>query len=234
MENMEIYNNMRQVPDGAKRNIEAGRLKGFTVINPMWRIKALTETFGPCGLGWWYVITDKHIEGSGEEARAFVDIDLFYKWNGEVSMPIPGTGGASFLTKERNGLYTSDECYKMALTDAISVAAKALGCGADVYWEKDAAKYSRPAGVKEEKPAASGGLRSMPSPRDPSPEDFMKEAEKYILFDGERPFAYCDDCRAQMFDVKRKDGTVMPIKDYVATCLKFYNRPICSKCRKAQ
>ncbi|HCC35130.1 MAG TPA: hypothetical protein DEQ02_05645 [Ruminococcaceae bacterium] len=36
----------------------------------------------------------------------------------------------------------SDECFKMALTDAISVSCKALGFGADVYWDKDRTKYS--------------------------------------------------------------------------------------------
>lgn len=49
MDNMTIYNAVRSVPDSAKRRIEAGRLKGKTDINPMWRIKALTEQFGLCG-----------------------------------------------------------------------------------------------------------------------------------------------------------------------------------------
>ena len=31
----------------------------------------------------------------------------------------------------------------MALTDAISVAAKALGIGADVYWNENGTKYSK-------------------------------------------------------------------------------------------
>ena len=35
----------------------------------------------------------------------------------------------------------NDECFKMALTDAISVSCKALGVGADVYWNKDRTKY---------------------------------------------------------------------------------------------
>ena len=38
---------------------------------------------------------------------------------------------------------TSDECYKMAYTDAIGVAAKALGIGADVYWAAGRTKYSQ-------------------------------------------------------------------------------------------
>ena len=42
---------------------------------------------------------------------------------------------------EKSGTYTSDECYKMALTDAISVACKSLGMGADIYWGQDSTKY---------------------------------------------------------------------------------------------
>lgn len=144
MENLGIYESVRQVPPSAQREIQAGRLKGKTDINPMWRIKALTEQFGPCGIGWKYVITDKRLEqGANNEVAAFVDIDLYIKFDGAWSDAIPGTGGSAFVASERNGLYTSDECFKMALTDAISVACKALGFGADVYWAKDATKYSR-------------------------------------------------------------------------------------------
>lgn len=143
MENLEIYERVRQVPTSAQREIQAGRLKGKTDINPMWRIKALTEQFGPCGIGWKYTITDKRLEnGANNEVSAFVDIDLFIKADGAWSDAIPGTGGSAFVVSERNGLYTSDECFKMALTDAISVACKALGFGADVYWAKDATKYT--------------------------------------------------------------------------------------------
>ena len=142
MNNMDIYNKLRKVPDEAKKTIGAGRLKGFTDINPMWRIKALTETFGPCGIGWWYEITDKRIEAFQNEIKAFVDIKLFYIVEGRQSWPVVGTGGASFVTMEKSGPYVSDECFKMALTDAISVAAKSLGVGADVYYEKDRDKYT--------------------------------------------------------------------------------------------
>jgi hypothetical protein len=145
-DNMRFYNAARKVPHEAQKTIQAGRLKGMTDVNPMYRIKRLTEIFGPCGLGWWYIIKDERIiddEITGQRA-AFVDIDLFYKdpGSGEVSHAIPGTGGAAFVSKERSGPYLSDECFKMALTDAISVAAKAIGVAADVYWEKDRTKYS--------------------------------------------------------------------------------------------
>jgi hypothetical protein len=140
--NLKIYNSVRTVPENAKKQIKGGRLSGMTDINPMWRIKTLTEQFGVCGIGWKYAITDKRLEhGANGEIAAFVDIDLYIKVDGEWSEPIPGTGGSSFVAKERNGLYTSDECFKMALTDALSVACKALGFAADVYFEKDRTKY---------------------------------------------------------------------------------------------
>lgn len=135
MDNMEIYNKLKTVPENAQREIKGGRLKGMTDIKPMWRIQMLTEVFGMCGIGWKATIKNKEIiEGANGEKIAIVDIDLYVKVDGEWSEAIEGTGGSSFVSKESNGLYTSDECYKMAYTDALSVACKSLGMGADVYW----------------------------------------------------------------------------------------------------
>lgn len=140
---MKIYDAVGSVPPNALKKIAAGRLKGKSDINPMWRIKILTEMFGVCGIGWRYEITNQWLEpGANGEKSAFCNINLYVKSEGEWSEPIPGTGGSSFISSERNGLYTSDECFKMALTDAISVACKALGVAADVYWDSDKTKYS--------------------------------------------------------------------------------------------
>ena len=162
MSNLRIYEKVREVPKDAKKPIEAGRLKGMTDINPMWRIKAITEQFGPCGIGWRYEITDKRLcNGADGTIAAFVDINLFYKEGDAWSEAIPGTGGSMFVAKEKAGLYTDDECFKKALTDAISVAAKAIGVGANVYWDKDRTKYDeRPQEAQEApqsapRPAAS-------------------------------------------------------------------------------
>ena len=110
----------------------------------MWRIKLLTELFGPCGVGWYYEIDRQWTEpGANGETAAFCNISLYIRLNGEWSKPIKGTGGSMFAASERSGLYTSDECFKMALTDAISVACKALGFAADVYWNADRTKYDQ-------------------------------------------------------------------------------------------
>lgn len=141
MNNLEIYEKVRTVPEEAKKKISGGRLSGMTDINPMWRIKTLTEQFGPCGIGWYYDVTNKWTEKAGDEIAAFVDIEMYIKADGGWSKPIHGTGGSMFVAKESKGIHVSDECYKMAITDAISVACKQLGIGADVYWDKDKTKY---------------------------------------------------------------------------------------------
>jgi len=136
--NLQIWEAVRNVPIEAKKTFNNGRFSG-TDINPVWRIKKLTEQFGVCGYGWYYEITDRRLE-KGEDGNicCFVDINLFVKINDEWSKAIQGTGGNMFVSKTKNGFMTSDECFKMALTDAISVACKALGIGADVYFDKDA------------------------------------------------------------------------------------------------
>lgn len=145
MDPLRFYAKVAHVPTEARKAISAGRLKGKTDINPMWRIKALTETFGPCGFGWKYVIRDQRTMTAPDGfIKAFVDIDLYVRdpETGEWSEPIPGIGGNDFYKIEDKGAYANDECFKSALTDAISVACKALGVGADVYWSSDTTKYT--------------------------------------------------------------------------------------------
>ena len=172
--NLSIYERVRSVPKEAKKEIEAGRLKGKNDINPMWRIKKLTEVFGPVGFGWYTEIVRTWTEASESgEMAVFVDINLFVKKDGEWSKPIYGNGGNRLIANEKkyeNGQqvyvpFLDDDAYKKAYTDAISVAAKALGIGADVYFEKDVTKYdSQPQAVQQQaQPAAAPLLPKLTS-----------------------------------------------------------------------
>lgn len=147
-DNLRLYNQFRAVPDDAKKAITDGRLKGKTDINPMWRIKLLTEAFGPCGVGWKIEVTRQWLEnGDADTTAAFVNVNLYIKdpATGAWSDPIPGTGGNVFKRKENSGrFYIDDDCFKKATSDAIGTAAKMLGVGADIYWETDSTKYTSP------------------------------------------------------------------------------------------
>lgn len=143
MKNMDIYEAGKAVPAEAKKSIQAGRLKGFTDINPMWRIRKLTELFGPCGIGWYYTVEREWLEPTETgEVAAFVRIHLYIKADEDWSKPIVGVGGSAFVANESKGARMSDEAYKMAQTDALSVACKNLGIGAEVYWAAGETKYN--------------------------------------------------------------------------------------------
>lgn len=133
-DNTKHWDAMAKPPAETLRKIAGGRLKGMTDIKPQWRYLAMTEQFGPCGIGWKYIVTKQWLEpGDGGQQVAFVTIDLFVKVDDVWSEAIPGSGGSLFIANESNGPHTSDEAYKMATTDALSVAMKMLGVGAAVY-----------------------------------------------------------------------------------------------------
>jgi hypothetical protein len=144
MDNMHIYNKYRKVPKEALKPFDNGNFKG-TDINTMWRIKCLTEEFGACGIGWAYDIVRTWTEnGCNGEVLCFAEIRLFIKVDGEWSRGISAVGGSKLVSYIQSKQYSknSDEGFKMAITDALGVACKLLGFGADVYWENDKTKYT--------------------------------------------------------------------------------------------
>lgn len=207
MDNLRIYEAGRAVPKEAIKTIAGGKLKGMSDISPMWRIKKLTELFGPCGIGWKYAITDKRImPGAGDEEAAFVDIELYIKDGDKWSDGIPGMGGSMLINTEKGKPVTNDECFKMALTDAISVACKALGIGADVYWAQDKTKYNAPA------PAQGSGAAQ-------EPQTEQEEKEKGHM---------CADCgrEIQSSGPYSKEAILNKSRKYFGRelCIDCYNR----------
>lgn len=143
-QNLRFYNQGRSVPNDALKKILAGRLKGMSDINPMWRMKRLTEMFGPVGIGWKYTIDRQWAEAYGNEVKVFCNISLYVldPETKEWSAAIPGVGGSAIVSMERSGAYVNDEAYKMALTDALSIAMKPLGIGADIWYGEQATGHN--------------------------------------------------------------------------------------------
>jgi len=197
MNNLEFYEKGRAVPDNAKKSFNNGKFSG-TDINPMWRIKKLTELFGPAGVGWYVDEVTERNEIHGETTISIVNLNLYVKVNGEWSKPIYGTGGNVVMRKSG----ANDEGYKMAYTDALSVACKALGIGADVYFEKDKTKYT-----------ANNEAVEPPPPE-------TKEPEKFA----------CAHCGKVLAPYKGKDGKDISIRQHVAGCLKKFGQPLCLDC----
>lgn len=202
MENLEIYNRVRACPQAAQRTIGAGKLKGKTDINPQWRIETLTSLFGPAGLGWYTEIVETWTEKDNGESVAWVKLNLYYKVDGEWSKPVQGVGGSTQFGKGK-GTSMDDEAFKMAETDAISVACKKLGLAADIYWEKGSTKYTRAADTQPQQTA-------------PAPQ---QTAVRKTLTEGGKAWLQAIDRLANAKTDQEKNQTVENLN-------KFYSIPI--------
>ena len=152
---IDIYESLARPPKDALREIQAGKLKGKTDINPQWRYKAMTEAFGLVGIGWKYEIRKLWTEqGAGAEKLAFAQVAVYIKDGDTWSDPIEGIGGSRLVQLEKGAAVSNDEGYKMAVTDAFSTALKMLGVAADIYSGRwDGTKYNNEPATPPQSPA---------------------------------------------------------------------------------
>lgn len=126
MDNMRIYNAVREAPPSAIKKITGGSYgaAGLSDINPQWRIERMTEMFGPVGTGW----TWEPVEVFERENVLYGHVVVRY-WVGDSwSQPIHGYGGTKFGGRD------DSDIYKSTITDAVSNALRFLGVGADVWY----------------------------------------------------------------------------------------------------
>lgn len=201
---IDIYESLAQPPKSALRQIEAGKLKGKTDINPQWRYKAMTEAFGLVGIGWKYEIHKLWTEqGAGAEKLAFAQVTVYIKDGDAWSDPIEGIGGSKLVQLEKGAAVSNDEGYKMAVTDAFSTALKMLGVAADIYagrWDGSKYKEELPAPVEAVKKEFNGKVVT-PAPKlafEPKGGETTAEEKKQI---------------AALLITKNADGSPMFTKD---------------------
>ena len=213
---IDIYESLSRPPKDALREIQAGKLKGKTDINPQWRYKAMTEKFGLVGIGWKYEVQKLWTEaGAGNEKLAFAQVAVFVKDGDAWSEPIVGIGGSKLVQFEKGAAVSNDEGYKMAVTDAFSTALKMLGVAADIYAGRwDGTKYN-------DEPAT---LPQPPAPPKKQPAKFAFEpkggettpAEKEelgVLFSTKYPDggAVFSKAEAKKYSDMRKDYTAREV-----------------------
>lgn len=200
-DNMMVYEAGRAVPPEAQKPFSNGSFSG-TDINPMWRIKKLTEIFGPAGIGWYTEVLSERAETYGDTVMAIVDINLYVKVGDEWSKPIFGTGGNQLVQVTKSGARPSDEGYKKAYTDALSIACKALGIGADIWFSKDV----------NNDPTFKYANQPAPAPK--------------------REPIFCEKCGSPILDGTKRGGEVWPAEDIAAYTAKKYGHQMCGDCAK--
>ena len=189
MTNMEVWNAVKQPPSTALKPIKGGRISGMTDINPQWRYQVMTEQFGMAGVGWGYSIKRLWAEPCNDgQVFAFAEIEL---WTKDAEKTIPGIGGSMLITKEQSGLHASDEGYKMAVTDALSVAMKMLGVGANVYAGLSDTKYASKTMVDAAKEA--GAVEKKAEPKAEADPTLATEPQLKAIFAIQRDMGITDD-----------------------------------------
>ena len=216
--NMRLYEQGRSVPKNAQKAFSNGRFSG-TDINPMWRIKKLTEMFGPVGFGWYTEVTRQEVIPADDgNVMAFVDINLFVKDGDTWSKPIFGTGGNTLKAKGKG----DDDGFKKAYTDALSIACKALGIGADIWYSADvnadfsskyASMYTEGENTAQESPVEKGK-------GDP-------------LDDVEIKSPTCDRCHKVITGKVLSNGTTFTAPELIAKSKLTYYGVYCWDCMQA-
>ena len=215
---MRLYEQGRSVPENAQKAFSTGRFSG-TDINPMWRIKKLTEMFGPVGFGWYTEVTRQEVIPADDgNLMAFVDINLFVKDGDTWSKPIFGTGGNTLKAKGKG----DDDGFKKAYTDALSIACKALGIGADIWYSADVnADFS------------SKYASMYTNGEDATPESPVEKGKGDPLDDVEIQSPTCDRCHKVITGKVLSNGTTFTAPELIAKSKLTYYGVYCWDCMRA-
>tara|TARA_Y100001933_G_scaffold90783_2_gene91775 strand:- start:3596 stop:4240 length:645 start_codon:yes stop_codon:yes gene_type:complete len=117
-------------PSHTKRFSRAGGFKG-TATKPIWVYRRLTEQFGPVGEGWGHSKPDfQVVPGANDEVLVYCTVEC---WHTDRRNGFFGVGGDKAVAKNKNGLFSDDEAFKKAFTDAVMNAFKSVGVAADVH-----------------------------------------------------------------------------------------------------
>ena len=146
--NLRFWDQLKRTdPKATKPFTRSGGFRG-TQIDPTWRLRMMTETFGPIGQGWGY----EQLEWTVVEGMAFVCVRVWYRdpETGEQHWTGPQWGGTELVRRRRDGPgEPNDEAFKMSITDALGKCLLQIGVAADVHlglfddskYRDDAAAY---------------------------------------------------------------------------------------------
>lgn len=144
-DNRSIWDKVQYTEISATKPIQ-GKGRPMTDINPTWRMKRMTEMFGPVGLGWGWSIDDRWAEDVGPKRYAYIQLTVWYSLDGGQTKLIAGPhiGGTDMGQGK-------DEAYKQSVTDAFGKCISMIGVAADVYEGRwDDSKYQNEASAAVE------------------------------------------------------------------------------------
>jgi hypothetical protein len=137
-DHMAMWNRLMPTNPKYTKAFDRGGFKG-TATNGTYIVQRLTEEFGPCGVGWVFVLEEEriihgHALKSGDNAQLhIVRGHIRYSIDGTYWDTSPQFGQTMLVGENKYGTFTDEEAPKKSITDAISKCAVLLGIAADVH-----------------------------------------------------------------------------------------------------
>lgn len=126
MKNMDLWNKLCTTPPEVTSPYTSVNGVELTAVDPIYRAKKMTETFGPAGIGWgWDVAREWDMECGGYR-YVYAKVQVWY---------CDQEGVMRYVGPQIGGSPCSDpaEAFKSAITDGIGKCLSMLGLAADVY-----------------------------------------------------------------------------------------------------
>lgn len=142
MSNLDLWNKVEKTDPKHTKAITGKSYQG-TSPKPHYLIHKATETFGPIGIGWGFVIVDERIEdGAGGERMHIARVKVWYEWEGKRG-EVEHIGGTQFSGMRASGKpFTDEDAPKKSVTDALVKALSMIGFAGDIFMGRyDDSKY---------------------------------------------------------------------------------------------
>lgn len=148
--NKALWNSVCVTDPAAVKPITGKQYRGNSP-KPYWIVERLTDTFGPCGLGWGFSVVNERFERFGEGASAeslhIALISFWYVHTGPLGQAQRGElqqiGQTKAAYTTSSGKFLLDEdAPKKSVTDALVKCASYLGFAGDIFSGRwDDSKY---------------------------------------------------------------------------------------------
>lgn len=116
--------------------------------NPYWIVERLTDEFGPCGIGWGFIVLDERMERLTEtEILHVARVRFWYELDGKRGEFEQIGQTRALYAKRDKSLMVDEDAPKKSVTDALVKCASYLGFAGDIFsgmW--DDSKYVNEAG----------------------------------------------------------------------------------------
>jgi len=152
MTNTALWDAVSKTPPDQTKPITGKPYKG-TSPKPYWLMRRATEVFGPCGIGWGFVILDeKLLDGALLEGpsmdQSFCErvhmarVRVWYKWQDQTG-EVEHVGQTVFCGRRKDGSpFTDEDAPKKSVTDALTKALSMIGFAGDIFMGRyDDSKY---------------------------------------------------------------------------------------------